>query len=147
MRVLARDRHWSLSWVTWLETRPSHTILLRPILILYSQLCLCSSSSLFHLEFLTKSLMHYFSPTCRLVLHVPPIPSFLLLRNANYEALLCTVLCVLLLFRLSYARKLSSSNFPKHPQPTKITSFLDVRPYDLVELHIFRMKLPPSSSV
>lgn len=67
------------------------------------------------------------------MLHVPPIPSFLLLRNANYEALLYTVLFVVLLFRLSYVRNFSSSNFPKHLQPTKITSGLDARPYGLAE--------------
>jgi hypothetical protein len=38
--MFTRDLQWSLSWVTWIQSTPSHTISLRSILILSYHLCL-----------------------------------------------------------------------------------------------------------
>jgi len=53
--VFTGTRHWTLSWARWIQSSPSHLISLTSILILSSQLHLCLSSDLFHLDFSTKN--------------------------------------------------------------------------------------------
>jgi hypothetical protein len=51
MTVFTRARHWSLSWVRWIQSTPSHLISLRLILILSSHLGVRLPSVLFRQVF------------------------------------------------------------------------------------------------
>jgi hypothetical protein len=58
--VFTRSRHWSLSWIRWIQSIPYAPIFLRSIIILPSHLLLGLLSSFFLSCFAIK-LLHYFS--------------------------------------------------------------------------------------
>jgi hypothetical protein len=52
--LFTTDRHWSLSWVRWIQSAPSHPISIRSILILTSHLLLGLPNGIFPSDFQTK---------------------------------------------------------------------------------------------
>jgi len=63
--VYRREGHWTLSWATWVQSAPLHSVYLRFILILSSYLCLGLKSGLSpfvwisHFSMLTTCATHY----------------------------------------------------------------------------------------
>jgi hypothetical protein len=63
--MLARARHWSLSWVRWIQSTPSHLISLRFILISSSHVHLGLRSGLFPFGFRIKNLYVFLASACQ----------------------------------------------------------------------------------
>jgi hypothetical protein len=89
-------RHWSPSWITWIQSATPHPVTLRWILILSSYLCLGLQSGLFLPGFPTKIFTHFSSLPC--LLH--PRPSHPHCDQSNNICwtymLWCYLLCSLL---------------------------------------------------
>lgn len=58
------SRHWFLFWATWIGSTPSHTVVLRYILILYSYLYLDIGKVISLLSLLTKAQVFLVRATC-----------------------------------------------------------------------------------
>jgi len=71
--VFRRAHHLTLFWARWVQSKPSHPVSLRSILILFSHLYICLLNGLFPSHFLTK-ILHAFL-TSSYMLHILPISS------------------------------------------------------------------------
>jgi len=99
-----RNRHWLVSWGTWIQSTSLNPISLRFILILFPHLRLRAPSVVFTSVFrIILCICHRLQRYMPRPYHSPTFwsPYLLLVKDKNYEALYYSVFCALLLFVLS----------------------------------------------